>query len=192
MTATQASRAVVRPPGSVPLLKAACAWAARGMASFGLAVAALSLQAPAALADNCSGLSDCFYTLAAALLIAALLALLIAFLLGTGGGGGLVLAGFGTMTEAAVAASWANAAAAAAAAAATAAAAGQILEMSSQGTPGNNQAQNRQFRDAVREAERDLGRKFNKDEIRRIHDEITGQNMGYHEIVEVIKGMFGG
>ncbi|MFZ1410828.1 MAG: hypothetical protein WAS07_05195 [Micropruina sp.] len=64
--------------------------------------------------------------------------------------------------------------------------------MSSQGTPGNNQAQNRQFRDAVREAERDLNRKFTKDEIRRIHDEITGQNMGYREIIETIKGMFGG
>ncbi len=59
------------------------------------------------------------------------------------------------------------------------------------GTPGNNQAQNKQFKDAVREGERDLGRKLNKEEIRRVHDEISGENLGYHEIVEVIKGMFG-
>jgi hypothetical protein len=64
--------------------------------------------------------------------------------------------------------------------------------MSSGGTPGNNQAQNKQFRDAVREAERELGRKLDKDEIRRVHDEISGQDMGYAEIIEAILGMFGG
>jgi hypothetical protein len=64
--------------------------------------------------------------------------------------------------------------------------------MSGEGTPGSNQAQNKQFRDAIRQAERDLGRNLSKHEIRQVHDEITGQNMGFHEIVETIIGMFGG
>lgn len=162
-----------------------------------LAVALLTggtilLESRPASADNCSGLSDCFFTLAAALLITALLALLLALLIGTGGGGGLVLAGFGTLGNAAAATWLANAAAAAAAAGAAAAAAGTVLQMSSNGTPGNNQAQNKQFRDAVRQAEKDLGRRLDKDEIRRVHDEITGQNMGFREIIETILGMFGG
>ncbi|HBL58646.1 MAG TPA: hypothetical protein DDZ80_09055 [Cyanobacteria bacterium UBA8803] len=59
------------------------------------------------------------------------------------------------------------------------------------GTPGNNQAQNRQFRGAVQEIERRIGRKLSKDEIRQLHDTITGQNYGYHEIVEEGIGMFG-
>ncbi len=70
-------------------------------------------------------------------------------------------------------------------------AAGAILMMSSGGTPGNNQAQNRQFKGAVREGERQIGRRLTKDEIRRVHDAISGQNYGYHEIVELIVEMFG-
>ncbi len=67
-----------------------------------------------------------------------------------------------------------------------------VLLMASAGTPGNNQAQNRQFRDAVRNAEKHLGRRLTKDEMRRVHDEITSQDFGFHEIVEAILGMFGG
>jgi hypothetical protein len=76
--------------------------------------------------------------------------------------------------------------------AAAAAASDIIMQMSGEGTPGSNQAQNKQFRDAIRQAERDLGRNLSKHEIRQVHDEITGQNMGFHEIVETIIGMFGG
>jgi hypothetical protein len=72
------------------------------------------------------------------------------------------------------------------------AASATIAQMSSSGTPGNNQAQNRQFRDAIRSAERDIGRKLSKDEIRQVHDAISGENLGYHEIVELVKSMFGG
>jgi hypothetical protein len=66
-----------------------------------------------------------------------------------------------------------------------------ILMMASSGTPGNNQAQNKQFRGAVREGERRIGRSLTKDEIRQVHDAISGQNYGYHEIVELIVEMFG-
>ncbi len=66
-----------------------------------------------------------------------------------------------------------------------------ILLMASSGTPGNNQAQNRQFRAAVQEGEREIGRKLSKDEIRRVHDEISGNNYSYQEIVQLIVDMFG-
>ncbi|WP_153075405.1 hemagglutinin repeat-containing protein [Paraburkholderia bonniea] len=52
------------------------------------------------------------------------------------------------------------------------------------GTPGNNQAQNKQFRAIVVQ----LG--LTKDQQRLLHEEITGQNLGYHEILETAKGMF--
>jgi RHS repeat-associated protein len=51
-------------------------------------------------------------------------------------------------------------------------------------TPGNNQAQNRAFRDAVRAIEHEIGRPLTKAEQRELHDEITGQGYGYHEIIE--------
>ena len=147
-----------------------------------------------ALADNCSSLSDCFYTIAVALATIAAITLLVALIIGTGGGGGLALAGGGLLrwSVAATVARLTNAAAAAAAAAAASAAAGQTISMmSNSGTPGNNQAQNRQFRDAIQEAERRLGRKLDKGQIRRVHDEISGENLGFDEIVDTVLGMFG-
>ena len=69
-------------------------------------------------------------------------------------------------------------------------AAGYIL-MSSNGTPKSNKAQNKQFADAIREIEKRVGRKLSKDEIRRLHDAISGQDYGYHDIVEEGVGMFG-
>jgi RsiW-degrading membrane proteinase PrsW (M82 family) len=59
------------------------------------------------------------------------------------------------------------------------------------GTPGGNRRQNSQFRAAVREAERRLGRRLEDDEITRVHWEISGQNYGYRDIVEVVLDMFG-
>lgn len=53
------------------------------------------------------------------------------------------------------------------------------------GTPGNNQAQNKQVNDVVRI----LG--LTKDERRQLHLEISGQNLGFHEILRIgreIKG----
>ena len=58
--------------------------------------------------------------------------------------------------------------------------------LSSDGTPGNNQAQNKQFRDIVVE----LG--LTKDQARQLHEEITGQDMSYGEIrdraIEIFPG----
>lgn len=52
------------------------------------------------------------------------------------------------------------------------------------GTPGWNGPQNDQFKDAKKEIERKLGRELSKDEQKRLHREISGQDYGYHEIVE--------
>ena len=59
------------------------------------------------------------------------------------------------------------------------------------GTPGNNRAQNRQFDDAVQEIQRRIGRNLSADDRRQLHDSISGQNMGYHEIVEEGISLFG-
>jgi hypothetical protein len=64
--------------------------------------------------------------------------------------------------------------------------------MSSEGTPKSNTAQNKQFADAVREIEKRIGRKLSKNEIRRLHDAISGQDYDFHDIVEEGIGMFAG
>ena len=48
--------------------------------------------------------------------------------------------------------------------------------------PGNNQAQNKQFRDATKG--------LTPDQQRIVHDKITGKGLGYHEIKAVIKDLF--
>lgn len=53
------------------------------------------------------------------------------------------------------------------------------------GTPGNNQVQNKQFRSIVVE----LG--LSKSQARELHDEITGENLSYQEILERAVDMFG-
>jgi hypothetical protein len=58
------------------------------------------------------------------------------------------------------------------------------------GTPRSREAQNRQFNDAVRESERRIGRRLSADERQRLHREISGQDFGYHEIVETAVNMF--
>jgi RHS repeat-associated protein len=59
------------------------------------------------------------------------------------------------------------------------------MGLASSGTPGNNSAQNKQFRDACTK----LG--LNKDQRNRLHREISGQGMGFHEILQTGKDMFG-
>jgi hypothetical protein len=54
-----------------------------------------------------------------------------------------------------------------------------------------NQEQNRQFRAAVREVERRLGRKLNRNEIDRLHREVSKQHHTFDVIVEIGVGMFG-
>jgi hypothetical protein len=53
------------------------------------------------------------------------------------------------------------------------------------GTPGNNQAQNAQINAIVRT----LG--LTKDQRQQLHIEISGQNYGYQEILQIAKEMFG-
>jgi len=55
----------------------------------------------------------------------------------------------------------------------------------------NNEAENKQFKDAVREIEKKIGRKLTKDEIRRLHDAISGEGYGYWDIVGIGEDMFG-
>jgi membrane protein involved in colicin uptake len=57
-------------------------------------------------------------------------------------------------------------------------------------TPGNNQAQNKQFRDAVKDVEKQIGRKLSDTEKQQLHREISGQGYGYHDIVDTGVGMF--
>nr|WP_223964893.1 hypothetical protein [Burkholderia diffusa] len=56
----------------------------------------------------------------------------------------------------------------------------------SDGLPGNNQAQNRQFKAVVKMME------LNKRQARLLHEEISGEGLGYREILERAQDMFGG
>lgn len=58
--------------------------------------------------------------------------------------------------------------------------------------PRGNQAENKEFRDALRSVERDLGRQVTPAERRALHDRITGQGYGYHRNIDEAKGLFGG
>lgn len=54
----------------------------------------------------------------------------------------------------------------------------------------SNREQKRQFDEAVRRIEHELGRKLEKAERRRLHDEITGHRYGIDEIVSTGLAMF--
>ncbi|MFD3735616.1 polymorphic toxin-type HINT domain-containing protein [Streptomyces sp. NPDC058632] len=58
--------------------------------------------------------------------------------------------------------------------------------------PRGNQAENKEFKDALREIEGSIGRQITPEERRSLHERITGQGYGYHRIVEEGKGLFGG
>ncbi len=49
-------------------------------------------------------------------------------------------------------------------------------------TPGNNRAQNKQFKDATKD--------LTPDQKRVVHDEITGKGLGYQEITALVKDLF--
>lgn len=55
----------------------------------------------------------------------------------------------------------------------------------------SNRDENRQFRDAVRELERLLGRKLQKRERSRLHREISGMKYSFDTIVQIGVAMFG-
>ena len=48
--------------------------------------------------------------------------------------------------------------------------------------PRNNQAQNKQFRDATKG--------LNKDQQRALHDQITGEGLGFHDILDAAKKLW--
>jgi len=52
--------------------------------------------------------------------------------------------------------------------------------------------QDREFRDAVQTCQARIGRVLTQDEIRKLHDWITGQKYNYHQIVEECVYLFGG
>lgn len=60
-----------------------------------------------------------------------------------------------------------------------------LVLVGSGGTPGNNQAQNKQVDDVVRIL------RLTKDQRRALHREISGQNAGYHEILQIARDKFG-
>ena len=62
------------------------------------------------------------------------------------------------------------------------AAIGATILLASSDRPGNNKAQNKQFKDAMRKLD-----VTDKDQMRRVHDKIKGRNMGYNELIEFIK-----
>lgn len=60
------------------------------------------------------------------------------------------------------------------------------------GTPGWNGPQNDQFKDAKKEIENKIGRRLSQDEEDKLHRYISGQNYGYHEVVEEGYWLFNG
>ena len=65
------------------------------------------------------------------------------------------------------------------------------------GRPGSNTAQNKQFRGAVRSAQRELeqelGRKLSPDEIQELHEALHElENPGFDDIVNLARDLFGG
>jgi RHS repeat-associated protein len=60
------------------------------------------------------------------------------------------------------------------------------------GRPSNNQVQNKQAKDAVREYERQTGRKLSRDDLTRAHREFgKAPNPGFDELVDILKDTFG-
>jgi RHS repeat-associated protein len=57
--------------------------------------------------------------------------------------------------------------------------------------PRGNQAENKQFEDALQEIKRRAGRDITSAERRALHDRITGQGYDYHRIVSEGEGLFG-
>lgn len=63
---------------------------------------------------------------------------------------------------------------------------------SDSGTPRINTDQNKQFRQAIRAAERRIGRQLTDGERKILHREISKRDFGYHDIVEEVVCLFGG
>jgi len=59
------------------------------------------------------------------------------------------------------------------------------------GTPKSNESQNQQVTDAMKEIERNTGKKLDRSDREKLHREISGMDYGYQEIVEVGNWLFG-
>lgn len=59
-------------------------------------------------------------------------------------------------------------------------------------SPRGNQAENKEFKDALRAVKSELGRDVTPAERRALHDRITGRGYNYHRIIEEARGLFGG
>ncbi len=154
-------------------------------------IATIAPAAPAS-ADNCGSLTDCFDTLTGALAIVAAVAILLALVTMFPPGGDLVLAGSGLIVGGSVAIP-ASVTTGLIATGAIATAGAVVLHMaSSPGGGGDNRRQNRQFKEAVRRIERELGRKLSRNDIQRLHREISKQGLTLEEIVEWGLSLLGG
>jgi SOS response regulatory protein OraA/RecX len=54
----------------------------------------------------------------------------------------------------------------------------------------NNREENRQFRAALQEIRRQLGRRLMKEEQERLHRKISRRGFGFHEIIQIGLAMF--
>jgi hypothetical protein len=60
------------------------------------------------------------------------------------------------------------------------------------GAPQSREVQDKQFRDAMKEVEKKLERPLRPEDIRKLHDHVSGQGYGYHEMVEEGYWVLGG
>lgn len=67
---------------------------------------------------------------------------------------------------------------------------GLVGATAAEATPGNNQTQNKQFRDAVRDCNRAVGYSISKDMERQLHRAISKQNFSFRDIVDECVVMF--
>jgi RHS repeat-associated protein len=67
-----------------------------------------------------------------------------------------------------------------------------ITSKNDPGCPQSREVQDKQFKDAVKKLEKELGKKLKPDEVRELHDHVSGQGYGYHELVEEGYWLLGG
>lgn len=67
-----------------------------------------------------------------------------------------------------------------------------VITKNDPGCPQSREVQDKQFKDAVKELEKKLGKKLNPSEVRELHDHVSGQDYGYHELVEEGYWLLGG
>ena len=145
-----------------------------------------------ARADNCATLTDCFNQFAAALAVVAAIAVILALVTMFPPGGGLVLAGSGFVVGGSVAVPVGVTKGLLVTGVVAAGGALTVQMAQSPGGGGDRARQNKQFREAVRRINRKLGRRLTRNQIDRLHREISKEGMTLDEIVEWGVTLFGG